>query len=323
MSTQIPYHLRTNKNVERALFVDLIRRLSPHMPQPAAEYQYVGMGGPLLEDFSAIQSVFGCRKMISLEIDRHVLARQRFNLPHCRIELRKQGTEKFVENYVTTAAPMLAWFDHTKPNWKIQIHEACELIQKLPDFSIFKISLASHPSIWNPKGEKDKVLPARLARLKENFASFEPFEESDVTNENFHKTLFRIFKLAVAKTIPDSPARVCRPLASYSYNDGTRMITITVTVGPASGIDKMKKNSGLEDWPYANLSWDGPMDISIPELSIRERLSVEQLLPDATRMQLHSQLGVRFDESLAVSREMLWRYVKFARHVPHFGKITL
>jgi hypothetical protein len=280
------------------------------------------MGGPLLEDFSAVQSAFGCSEMISLEIDPHVIPRQEFNRPHCRVELRLQATGIFTDDYTAGERPLLAWFDHSKPHWRTQLQEACDLLRKLPDYSIFKISFASIPRFWNPAKKTDEVLPARLAKLKDEFGGFGPFDEGDVTEANFHKTLFRIFKLAVAQTIPDSPMRVCRPLASYCYNDSTQMLTITVIVGSAEKIDELKARAGLKSWPYANLKWDGPMDIDIPELSIRERLAVEQKLPDAPVIKIHSELGMRFESGLANSRAALGRYIKFARHVPYFAKVS-
>ena len=43
-----PYHLRPNKAIDRFLLVDLLR----HVPyEERKRYEYIGLGGPFLEDF--------------------------------------------------------------------------------------------------------------------------------------------------------------------------------------------------------------------------------------------------------------------------------
>jgi hypothetical protein len=105
------YHLRTNKQVERALFTDLLRRIAPHLGTAPENCSYVGMGGPYLEDFAVIQTVMGCKKMTSLEISPHVVRRQEFNQPHCRITLTKMSSGEWVHQYKPDASPVVVWFD--------------------------------------------------------------------------------------------------------------------------------------------------------------------------------------------------------------------
>jgi hypothetical protein len=61
------YHLRTNKAVERLLFIELLRRLDRALSRPIAQYKYVGLGGPYLEDFNLLHATFGNNEMTSLE----------------------------------------------------------------------------------------------------------------------------------------------------------------------------------------------------------------------------------------------------------------
>lgn len=322
MSAQIPYHLRTNKNVERTLFIDLLRILAKALPGSTHAYRYVGLGGPMMEDFSSIQNVWGNRTMTSLEEFPHVVTRQEFNKPNCRTKVTCQTTGQFAADYETGNSPLLVWFDYTAPKWLEQITESCELLKKLPDFSLFKISLACKISAWNNiAGGTSNKFENRLAHLQRDFAAHGPFGVDDVRDHNFPETLYRVFQSAVAEAIPDRIGRVCRPLCSFTYSDGTPMLTATVIVGPFSNVQEVIKKSGISHWEYSRLRWGRPTEISIPELSIRERLAVEKLLPDYSARRILRRLKISFDSHPARSNAILSRYVHFAQHVPYFAKV--
>src|SRR5256885_1563207 len=112
MSFSPAYHLRTNKAVERLLFLELLRKLEGNLRVSVGKYQYVGLGGPYLEDFGAIHGAFGSRSMTCLEIKKHVYSRQRINQPHSQITLTLDSTSDFVKNYKTGKKPPLVWFDY-------------------------------------------------------------------------------------------------------------------------------------------------------------------------------------------------------------------
>lgn len=316
------YHLRTNKNVERTLFAELLRRFVPHLPIPSEDYTYVGLGGPYLEDFGLVETLMGCRKMVSLETQAHVRSRQEFNAPHCRITTKLQSTTDFSEQYSTSGSPLLVWFDYTKHNWSEQILECCELIRKLPPFSIFKVTFAATPRhLYNPTSLTDDVIAGRLSAIREMFGQLGTFEAKDVTNDSFHLTLHRIFARAVSGTLGEDSSFNCRSLAAYSYSDGTPMLTVTIALGPLAELKSIINSSRLSSWSFSSLSWRSPINISIPDLSLRERLAIERLLPDASATQIQSKLKIRLAPDAKESRVVLGRYIRFAQHVPYFVKM--
>ncbi len=322
MTAQIPYHLRTNKNVERTLFIELLRIIGPFLPVPPRSYRYVGLGGPLLQDFAVLQSVFPTQKMISLEQEGHVLKRQKFNLPNSRTLLTPQVTTDFANAYQTGKNPLLVWFDYTRHNWRDQITESCDLLKKLPDFSIFKITIPCNLSKWNTRDSGDKVPEARLKNLNDNFTAFGPFSAADVTNKNFRLTMYRICRRAFLDAIPDSLSRVCRPLSAYTYDDGTPILTVSVIVGTPDGIRKSIRTSQLGQWPYSRIRWGTPIDIDIPDLSVREHQAIERLLPDTGAAKIHDRLKLSFAQGRGNSLKILSNFVKFSKHAPHFVKLS-
>lgn len=314
------YHLRTNKQVERALFGDLLRRIVPHLGIAPDKYTYVGMGGPYLEDFVSVQAVMGCKKMTSLEKFPHVVRRQRFNMPHCRVDLKNRLTGWWVKRYRAGDVPMLVWLDYSTTDWKEQIGECVDLIPKLPAMSILKITLVCKASdLGNPA--KDP-LARRLEKLRSHFAG--EFTEDDVRSENFHLTMKRIFTRAVAPVLGDSKDMTMRPLAAYCYSDGTPILTVTCLVGPANRLNLVIKRSRLASWGFATLDWNqAPVMVNIPDLGIRERLAIDRLLPDATPSQIIKRLKLSLAKDAAESEKIVESYSRFARHTPFFVKVAV
>ena len=316
------YHLRTNKQVERALFLDLLRRIVPHLGIAPAKYGYVGMGGPYLEDFALVQAVMGCKEMISLEMKDHVVRRQRFNRPHCRVVLKNRTTGWWVEKYKTGDSPVLAWLDYSTNDWKEQIGECVDLIPKLPMMSILKVTLTCKAGALGNAAQQP--LAARKEKLKALFPGMGDFTDDDVRNEDFHKTMKRIYAKAVSAVLGDNKDMTLRPLAAYSYNDGTPILTVTCIVGPAKRINKVVKDARLASWGFATLDWnDEPLAVSIPDLGIRERLAIDRCLPDMSAKDIIRKLKLSLAEDPKESEQVVESYARFARHTPFFIKVAM
>jgi hypothetical protein len=312
------YHLRTNKAVERLLFIELLRKLDGALPKPVSSYRYVGLGGPFLEDFKLIQLNFGCTKrMTSLEVDGNVRCRQLLNRPHSQVDLTLTSTADFVDRFRSARDPMLVWFDHSVPNWKGQISESCDLLPRLPDMSIFKITLVANPNALGGASSSDppKLRAEALSRL---LGRPSEFQAADVTRVALPTTLLRILQRAIYAAVPDTNERILRPLAVFQYDDGSQILTVAVIVGPATDVDRVLKTARLAKWPFSNLDWSEPRVIDVPNLSLRERFAVDRLLPAATASRIVKRLKLRLDTSDKASAVALDRYIQLHRHVPHF-----
>src|SRR5690349_13178826 len=168
------YHLRTNKAVERLLFVELLRKLDRNLSKSVGKYRYVSLGGPYLEDFALIHSTFGNQAMTSLEIREEVRTRQQINQPHSRIELTLDSTTDFVSKYQPARTPLIVWFDYEYADWKQQLVESCSLLQKLPPMSLFKITLPCSTR-WLAGDDQKDPLSAKAEKLSSVFSDYGPF----------------------------------------------------------------------------------------------------------------------------------------------------
>jgi hypothetical protein len=325
MSLSPAYHLRTNKHVERLLFVELLRKLDGRLPTPVAKYRYVSLGGPYLEDFALVHGTFGNRSMTSLEIKKHVRSRQRINQPHSRVDLnglKPNSTADFVEEYQRGRTPLIVWFDYEWPDWTTQIAESCDLLRELPSMSVFKVTLSGKTKEL-VKGKVHDPLVAVAGRFNEMFGAFGTFSAGDVNSDHICKTLYRILRGAIAEAIPDSGSRCVRSLASYRYNDGTPILTVVMITGPIAKIEEVIFGAQLEKWPFSDLNWHGTKEINVPSLSWREKLAVDQLLPDASARTVLRKLKLQLTENYQDSIRAMENYVQFYRHVPQFLRVSV
>jgi hypothetical protein len=317
MRSSPAYHLRTNKAVERLLFVELLRRIEKGLPKRIEKYIYVGLGGPYLEEFNLIHSTFGNHKMISLELNKFVLTRQLMNQPHSCVTLTSQSTRQFTDNLKLVGTPHIVWFDFEWPAWDEQIVECCDLLQKLPPMSILKVTLPASTQ-WLGGG---KTSVEKAERLSKMFADYGPFTGGDLGKGVVPATLYSIYRRAIAAAVPDTKRRSVRSIASYSYSDGTPILTATLIVGPNERIAAAIEH--IKGWAFSDINWRGPRKIDVPALSIREKLAVDRLLPDAHARTIINKLGLRFANEYHESIEKMSNYVDVYPHVPQFLRVPI
>src|SRR6266478_2594039 len=119
---RLPYQLRPNKAVERLMFLELLGRLNAVLGI-SREYEYVGFGGPQMEDFRLLHGAFPEMKMLSIERQPEVLKRQRFNGPHTNVECKLRTSSDFVSR-VSDKQRLVVWLDYTEADERtIQIAE--------------------------------------------------------------------------------------------------------------------------------------------------------------------------------------------------------
>ncbi|MDN3700490.1 hypothetical protein QWY96_05565 [Vibrio artabrorum] len=110
----IPYHLRTNKAIERRIFFDLLGNLA--LGRDLKNYKYISLGGPMLADHQALHHELGLTKLVSIERDSAVLTRQDFNKPYSCIECWEGSTSDYINNF-NEDDPVIIWLDYTDTKW--------------------------------------------------------------------------------------------------------------------------------------------------------------------------------------------------------------
>lgn len=197
----LPYHLRQNKAIERQIFLDLLTRISVFAP--LSTYQYIGMGGPFLEDFKAIHSLFGITEMISFDMEPLTIKRQNINKPVPFIECKLADSSEFVASFEKTEKNSIFWFDYTNPNKiKEQLDDFRSAIGLLQEGDVLKItlnleidSLCSEEKLRNEEmklktNEQIKNIGKRLWELRGNTLDDEQIRELQQELGNIQKGSF-------------------------------------------------------------------------------------------------------------------------------------
>ena len=154
--SSLPYRLRPNKAVDRELFLSLLMRLTPRLS--LENYQYVGLGGPFLEDFRLVHARLGLRQMACLESEQEVHKRQLFNRPIASIECVHATLEDYLDGH-DFETPAIIWFDYTEPKGiTTQIERFARTIGTVPLGSVLRVTLnANQNSLGKPDANEVSV----------------------------------------------------------------------------------------------------------------------------------------------------------------------
>lgn len=322
--SNVAYHLRPNKAVERQLFIELLSRLEVGLPRKFSDYCYYGFGGIYMEDFRLSQRHLGLPRMVSIEEAPNALARQKFNRPANCIRFLKQTSKEFVDGYHSDE-PAIVWLDYTRPQWREQLLETETLVRALAPYSILKVSFPAQPSaLGNPP--PDAMLDQhsyRLEKLQAIFGELVPNDAKpdDMKTRDFPRLLARIVHMSLENVFGALSERECSPLAIYKYDDGTPMLTITMLVGRKDAIPRVRRKAKLGSWKFATKGWDDIISINTPDLTLKERIFIEGLLPRLNAEQIQRRLGFFIAEKRTDSIEALDNYVSFHRQLPFFLKV--
>lgn len=322
----VAYNLRPSKAVERNLFIDLLSRIGRFAN--ISDYSYFSLGGPFLEDFKLIHAQLRISKLTCVEENGEVVKRQRFNIPVNGMSLFEGNVNAFLADFFPDDA-CIVWLDYASPRQlDQQLTEFSSLLRKLAPGDVFKITLNANS--YSLAGKKDGESPEQLwARQAEKFKARVPrYAPANVSPEDMRasvypatliKSLHRAVELArVPRGI------VVQPLASFVYTDSHQMLTLTGVMLRESETDEFFEKTRLRDWPFANLLWtDRPKSIAVPELSLRERLRLESMMPKATAEDLAAGLGYQIADSQHLTKEMLESFREYYRMLPQYSRVVL
>lgn len=213
----IPYHLRTNKAIDRQIFFEILNQLK--LPEKIQKYKYISLGGPMLEDHHILHHSLGVRNLESLERDKSVFSRQEFNRNYSCITCKNTTINDFIRDFNRTGGTVV-WLDYTDTSWAQQFLECHDILEKLDEYDIFKVTFNANPDSLTDHTqmglEKVKIFKQKAACrfLNENI------DKNDVEPmDRFAKTICNIFNVVSESALgsveglslyPLTIFRVCR-----------------------------------------------------------------------------------------------------------------
>lgn len=329
--SSIPYHLRQNKAIDRNLFIDLLSRIG--RVKNISDYEYVGFGGPFLEDFKALHAVLRISKMQSIEGDPNTYARQNFNSPFKFLTLHNKHSSEFFSNHQFGDSGTIVWLDYTASNQlRPQLDEFRSVVESVNYFDVVKITLNASPTkIPGKPSDGESIQEARLKALVKTVADYLPakVDEESVMTTQYPKLLQQCLQNAVAGLSAGETKRYFQILSSFVYSDGQQMLTVVGIVLDASKDDVKQAfldSSRLMHWPFANLHWAAPIPISVPALSAKERMQLDHCLPvkgDDSKVVNTLKEVLGYVPGEVTDAQELANYARYYRAYPHFSRVVL
>jgi len=324
----IAYHLRHNKSIDREIFLEGLNLLSRTVP--IKEYTYIGFGGPMLEDFRMIHSRTLINNLISIEEDDAVYKRQQYNIPYNCIECRLKSSRDFIIDYDFSEST-ITWLDYASPKKiKDDLDDIKLLATKINNEDILKITFPINPASYYQRriGEsitdyKSKFKEALKSKLSRDYLNFDmELNDTDMSDKNLTGKLTSIiisaFQSAIERGLTDRLDRLrFIPISINKYKDGSHtMLTIMGIFKLAEKITVFYEESGFSKWQYRSISWDDIHNISIPTLTIKEKINLDSKLPDKEAYQAAAG-------EFALQQEQCENYFKYYRLYPNFQRIMV
>lgn len=332
----VPYHLRQNKYVERLLFLELLNHVSRY--KPIKNYSYVSMGGKYLEDFKLMHEAFGLRELYSIEVDAITHGRQRFNKPLTFIECMKCSTtdflkemEQFQDGQDRKGVPQtILWLDFANVKGRInQLRDFETAIAKMIPYDIAKITLNANISTilsldkeGFSQSEKIECANDKLRRTLSDYCPPQGFDETNLHDKGFSELLISAVDRAGLKGMKNKRGMVLHPLAAFRYNDGHHsMVTYTIIILPKTELATFEASSQIKDWPYYYNS--RLVNISVPDLSLKERMFINERIFSFPVERLHKNLPFKLDQSRDLSLAALKSYIEHYRRYPNYVRVAV
>lgn len=331
MCAQPFYHLRPNKYIDRQLFISLLKKLSFHFN--IKNYNYVGFGSYLFDDFKLVHNNFDIEKMTSLECNDTLIKRAKFNKPLNCIKIVNQKSSEFIEEFNHEDKNYIFWLDYTDPSsLGEQFSDFCSLLNQLQNGDVLRITLNANPSsLGGTAGEKADIL--RRERLENLKSKIDPYLPTDVCPDNlttsqYPKVLLKALEFGAYSTLVEGFFQERFPVIidSSVYADGQQMVTLTLIVLDNHTMENKILESVFSDL-YSNYSdleetkkllLDKPKTISIPDLTTKEIMYINSKIPtEQAAKKLARRLSFVFEDV-----ENTQNYLDYYRIYPYFREVS-
>ncbi len=259
------WQFRPNKQIQRLMCVEVMRRMSAF--RPLAEYRYVGLGGYEFVDFDLVYRALGIKRMTSIE-ERGKFERYEFNRPFSEVVIEWGSTNERLPA-LALDEPLIMWLDYCCSLNKNVLQDVRLLGEKLNAGSMLLISVNADTA---PDGE-------RLANLEYRVTSERiPMDVTEETSLDGWGTAAVQRRIMLAELRTALGRRGSGPrfeqLVNIHYRDTSRMQTLGGVFVDA-GTEACFKEAEFRNLPHVATGAEADL-IRVPVLTAREVLALEQ-----------------------------------------------
>lgn len=302
------YLLRPSKQVERKLFVEALHRLRA-VGYDFSTYKYLGLGSVFYADFVLFHKYLYVDDMLCCEV-ADIPKRMKFNLPYEFVDLKMNSIAEVLPS-VSQDRKHLAWLDYDVPFSASVEEDVRDVVSKLCPGSIIVVTVDAEPR--HPDRAQDRKLSARQRRKKvlEYYSKYNDILGHDltadeVTDEGLPETLARILRATIdGRAARRGDVRYWQ-LFSFRYADGAQMVTIGGLLDDESAKARLDQ-SGIYELDFVTAG-DTPVEISVPPLTTREKLWLDQ--------NSHGNSRLPFE----IDPVFVQAFRKYRRHYPTYSE---
>lgn len=306
--------------MDRCLFVTALERLNSQIK--LQDHRYIGFGSYLFDDFKLMHDRLNINTMISLESRSEIYDRARYNAPYNCIEIINQTSTDFVSGERLTEENNIIWFDYVSPkSLGQQFNDIAALTNMIAPHDILKVTFNANA---NTLGKLEDGLDSRFDKLKNRIGKYLPSDSGsqDCTKENYPILLLKSLHVMLSSLFRETKydKRFIVPLFSTIYQDSEHLMLTFTSIILDDHDEELKIKEAFGDIPYVNFEWDKPSLIRIPELTIKEMIEINKLLPsEDAEEQLEQNFGFVFEGK----KEEIASYISFYKYYPSFQSINI
>lgn len=332
----LPYRLRPHKAVDRRLFIELLARCERW--KTLEKHAYVSMASYTMEDQKLIHRLLGIQRLLAFDFDQEIVRRQHFNRPigdakciHSTAnDLTADIDSALVNAGITDHAGYVVWLDYTNPNdIGEQLREFEQLAAQFAPSDIVRVTVNAHYDWWagrlNPAQPRtvEQRQQRAFTKLQTSIGDFLPHDltSADLSEEGLAKTLARAFGMVADRAVPAHGGRTLVPLSIVRYADGMQMLSMTAMVCATEEIDGMREKLGMNTWPFHSMDWTDVKFLAVPDLTVRERLYLEQHIEEDDAA-IAQGLGFNLDDVTEMDG-FLSNFRGYYRHYPALSPVEL
>jgi hypothetical protein len=308
----VNYQLRPAKGVERRMFAETLRRLTPFANLES--YRYVGFGSPFFADFSLFHRALGIATMINIEVEESDRPRFRFNRPFGCVQLRFGRSTAVLDRLRGWRTPTILWLDYDGRLDRGSLEDVRIFFTNAGSGSVILVTVNAEPLRGKDERETDANRLAEAAKLEGRAVPALSIRPEDLGGSGTARYFRKHIDSRIQQTLnarnsgldETDPSRMeYRQLFYFEYADSTRMLSVGGILyrrGDRARLRECKLTRKAV--PFIRTA-DEPCDIQVPPLTAHEVRHLNAQLPLKQKRVLAAP-GVS-DTALARFRE-IYRY---------------
>lgn len=312
------YALRPNKNVERKMIMDCLLSLRDKFSLHT--YKYIGFGSMWFCDFILAHKMLGINELISIEIEEYA-GRAKFNRPYKCIKVIGGMSSDVLGKISVNKYKSIVWLDYDSKLGGPVLKDLQFLCRNAKGGTFLIVTVNANvkqlENVSDIEGNRLSGLKALEYIVEDPDLLPTGITSNDLTIEKFPSIVSKIlFERINSSIVKSGRAERFLPIFNISYADSTPMVTVGGIIGNYDMAEKL--NYDELSSKYYIVKKEDQVVISVPPLTQKEKLTIDQLFPSPTvptEDEMKDVMGFSLTEEIIQAYRLLYLYY------PTFGEV--